>query len=262
MDIEKLKALQESIDLQAKKEIYDDLPQSLINFLKDDILHHSLDEVKTRNNSNQSARVLNNWIEQGILNVDENDKGKINRFSREEAIWLNLLNELRSFGVSIEKLKIIREALYKEYFPAFTLFRFSIVRTILEHDQTLIVFSDGSIKLISSNLYGDWSKLRMLPPYIHINFAILINEIFPQNSFATTVQNTELVMNKSIVKVFYFLKTGDFDTLKFEIQEGDVRLIENINQFLSNQTLIEAIITEKYFKIEVVSNGKKFIIKA
>jgi len=262
MDIKKLKGMQADIELQAKKEIYDNLPDALINFLKDDIVKHSLNEVKTRNSSVQSARVLNSWIEQGLLYVDENDKGKINRFTREEAIWLNLLNELRTFGVSLDKLKMLREELFKECFPGFTLFRFSILRTILDNDQTLIIFSDGGIKLMSSKIYGSWLKQRMLPTHIHINFALLINGIFSKNSFDAKIESSMLLENISSIKILYFLKTGDFETFKFELTKGDIRLIENSKQLISNKDLINAVTTGKYFKAEVISNGRTFTLKA
>lgn len=261
MDIQKLKAMQVDLELQAKKEIYDNLPDELINFLKDDIVQYSLNEVKTRNNSAQSARVLNSWIEQGLLRVDVNDKGKVNRFTREETIWLNLLNELRVFGVSLDKLKMIREELFKESFPAFTLFRFTILRTILVNDQTLLVFSDGSIKLMSSNLYEKWLQRRMLPTHIHINFENLLRGIFPKNSFDLKIDTDKFLENTISMKILYFLKTGDFETFKFEITEGDVRLIEKATQFTSNKDLMDAVISERYFNAEVICDGKTFTIK-
>lgn len=262
MDINKLKAMQADLDLQAKKEIYENLPAALINFLKDDIVEHSLNEVKTRNSSVQSARVLNSWIEQGLLYVNENDKGKINRFTREEAIWLNLLNELRTFGVSLDKLKMIREELFKEYFPGFTLFRFNILRTILDNDQILVVFSDGGINLMSSNIYEVWLRKRILPTHININFAKLLNEIFPKNSFDSKIESSKFTENISSIKILYFLKTGDFEVFKFELIKDDIRLIENSNQLISNKELINSVTAGKYFKAEVTSNGKTFTFKA
>lgn len=216
LDIEKLKAMQPALAMQASKEEYENLPEGLIHFLKDEILNFSLKEVKTRNNSEQSARVLNSWIEQGLVKVDENDKGKINRFVREESIWLNLADELRGFGVSLDKLKTIRQDLFIEHLPDFTPFRFTILWTIFGNNQFLVVFSDGTFSLMPERVYGFWLSKKILPSHLCVDFSKLLSEIFTKNSFDLNFYNNDVLENNHTVKILYFLKTGDFESFKLE----------------------------------------------
>lgn len=261
LDIKKLIALQADLDKKAKQEIYENLPDGLIHFLKDDVINYSLDDIKTRNQSELSARVLNSWIDQGIVKVDGNDKGKINRFTREEALWLNLANELRSFGVSLDVIKTIREELFNEPFPHFTLFRYAIVSTIFDSGQLLILFPDGNFNVMSSELYKMWINGRGLPSHICIDFLNLLSAIFTENSFNEKITDREILEDNLCVKILYFLRTGDFETFKIEVTKGDVRLIESADQLASNLNLMSTVIKGNYLKAEVLSNGRLFLIK-
>jgi len=56
-----------------------------------------------------SSKLLNDWIESGIVNKVEVEDNKWRLFSLSEAIWIKFVGELRYFGVSIAQIKIIKE---------------------------------------------------------------------------------------------------------------------------------------------------------
>ena len=58
-----------------------------------------------------SPRVLNHWIKNGLIE-DERPEGKgWHRFSSSDMFWIKTLIELRGFGLSIEKLKSVKQEL-------------------------------------------------------------------------------------------------------------------------------------------------------
>lgn len=63
---------------------------------------------------NISARVLQNWYEKGLLPY-EKSKGKYHHFNFIELIWLFIVEELRSFGMSLENIRRVKEQLFEEY---------------------------------------------------------------------------------------------------------------------------------------------------
>lgn len=56
-----------------------------------------------------SSKLLNDWIESGIVDKVEVVDNKWRLFSLSEAIWIKFVGELRYFGVSISLIKIIKE---------------------------------------------------------------------------------------------------------------------------------------------------------
>jgi DNA-binding transcriptional MerR regulator len=69
-----------------------------------------------------SSKAISDWTKLGLLN-DEFQKGKWREFSFIEAIWVKFIEELKFFGMPIEGIKGLKEALFptkasdiKEYF--------------------------------------------------------------------------------------------------------------------------------------------------
>ena len=60
-------------------------------------------------------KLLYAWKQHGLLPFSHDDKSW-NRFSFIETCWLKILLEYRSIGVSIEKLKILKEKFFKSNF--------------------------------------------------------------------------------------------------------------------------------------------------
>ena len=56
-----------------------------------------------------SSKLLNDWIEFGIVNKVEVEDNKWRLFSLSEAIWIKFVSELRYFGVSLPQIKNIKE---------------------------------------------------------------------------------------------------------------------------------------------------------
>lgn len=58
-----------------------------------------------------SGKLLNDWIEAGIVNKVEVEGNKWRNFSLSEAIWIRFAVELRYFGVTLPQIKILKENL-------------------------------------------------------------------------------------------------------------------------------------------------------
>lgn len=260
MDIEKLKRLQADIEKKAREEFYNDLPESLIQFLKNDIFTRELLQFKSRNKSELSARVINSWIQHGIISVDNVDKGRINRFTRQQLIWMNLVSELRDFGLSLEKVKDIRKELFTEHFKGFCLFNFYIARTILGDDQTLIILSDGSIKLMSSKVYQSWLGLRFVPSHLNISFTLILNSVFDNNSFELDLNSSELMESEAGLAVLFFLRTNDFANIKLQSSSGDICLLESPIQFLQSHTIRNMIKEKEFLSLNIYSKDHVYTI--
>jgi DNA-binding transcriptional MerR regulator len=56
-----------------------------------------------------SGKLLNDWIEAGIVNKVEVLYNKWRFFSISEAIWIKFAAELRYFGVTLPKIKMLKE---------------------------------------------------------------------------------------------------------------------------------------------------------
>ena len=58
-------------------------------------------------------RVINHWDEKGLIHFKRHSKAGSRRFSFADFIWIQLVAELRSFGVSLPVIKEIASDIYK-----------------------------------------------------------------------------------------------------------------------------------------------------
>lgn len=67
---------------------------------------------------NFSPRVANHWIEKGLI-ANDHQAGKKIKLSLSEAFWLKLVDQLRSFNVSLESIKRIKSEFFDRSYNVF-----------------------------------------------------------------------------------------------------------------------------------------------
>ena len=127
--------------------------------------------------SDVSYRVLNHWCNKGLIedNREGNKEGvSWRRFSIFDRLWMEVIKELRGYGVSLDIIKKVREKMSRhivENSYGITNFEYSVYRCKLtSKSQThLVVFKDGfseiasELDMESASMIGDWNS------YIDIN---------------------------------------------------------------------------------------------
>lgn len=256
MEYEKLKGIQEKLNNEALKEIYEDLPDSFLNFTNSDIINYCFHEIKVGTKSQQSARVLNSWINNEIIFVKEQDKGKIRRFDRLESIWLNLVIEARKFGIPLDSLKQTRKRLMSSPIKDFSLLKFSVLDSILGNQKVLMILDEGDTNIMSLNSYTKFLAIKRVSFPTHILFKLqdYIAIEFPNNSFEFDYKINNVYESSEKMTLLYFLKTGDYKTIKLYLQDSDVRLIENHTSLVKNKKLLDLISSWSFQKAEIVLN--------
>jgi DNA-binding transcriptional MerR regulator len=127
--------------------------------------------------SDVSYRVLNHWCNKGLIedNREINKEGvSWRRFSIFDRLWLEVIKELRYYGVSLDIIKKVREKMSEhvvENSYDITNFEYAVYRCkLMSKSQTrLIVFKDGFSEITSeldmeiASIIVDWDS------YIDVN---------------------------------------------------------------------------------------------
>lgn len=253
LNIEKLKKLQDQLNQQLVKEIYDDLPQTFIQFTKSEIINYCLQQVKVTAKNKQSPRVLNSWIKSEIVFVNDEDKGKNRRFDKLESIWLNIIIEARKFGLPLDSLKQTRKDILQSPIDGFSLLKFSVLDTIFRKPKTLMIYEDGYTNIMSLEAYSKTYTRASLPPHLNFKLIDFIETEFPNNAFKEDFGIQNIYDSEEKMTFLYFLKTGDFKSINLfmDHKENDVRLVQNSNIILKNKELLNAISSWTFKKAEI-----------
>jgi DNA-binding transcriptional MerR regulator len=101
MHFNKINKFSDYIDLAKNPEMFEKTYKSYSEHMHARTLH--IKEVGI------SGKLLNDWVEAGIVNKPEVIDNKWRLFSLSEAIWIKFVAELRYFGVPLPQIKIIKE---------------------------------------------------------------------------------------------------------------------------------------------------------
>lgn len=252
--MEQNKTLQDRINQNSLREIYEELPDSFINFTNSDVTNYCLHQIKVGTKSEQSARVLNSWINNEIIFVNDEDKGKIKRFDRLESIWLSIVVEARKFGIPLESLKQTRKDLTLSPVEGFSLLKFSVLDTILRKPKILLIFENGFSNVMSLEAYTKGISKGIFPTHVNFKLQDFIALEYPNNALMFDFKIPDPYENTEKMTLLYFLKTGDYKTINLHITTSDVRLIENSNSITQNKDVIKVISTWNFIKAEIILN--------
>ena len=146
--------------------------------------HFSLKET------NISARTLNSWYKNSVL-TDDRVKGKgWSKFSFSELLWIGIIKELRAFGLSLKKIKVVKEYLESlnstKYDSKYTLIDFYLYAGVkFGKPIKLIVFSEGQSLLSRQEAIDEAIQKQTIGGnFISIDFTSLMSQLI------ATVPNT------------------------------------------------------------------------
>jgi len=262
MSINKLNELSPKIKKKAIQEELGYVPKSFIEFTNNDIANYSLDESKTRITANVSPRVITNWLQKDVIKIDDSDIGKIKRFNRLENIWLNLVIDLRKFGVPLNSLKYIRTQLFEYTVNDFHLFKFKVLQSILGNPEFLIINDNHEVGFYPYQYYADKVAKGHLFSHINLRFIDYIRSEFPNNNFNIDFGIKDIDENEEKVSLLFYLKTNDFKEIRIILSDGDTRLITNSSNLKINKELLKIVQDWKFKSIAVQINSEvEFIIE-
>ena len=257
LNIQKLKEFQIELEKREREEIANEV----IQFLKSDFFEKNLILKKSRKTEKPSPRVLNNWENEGLIDSIDTTEGKFRTFNKFQAIWIEIVSELRKFGFALEKIKLIREKLFEVGKTKFSPFEFGLIQSILGEAMLLIIDSNGKVNLVSLNTYR--KEFDKLSPHLTFNLLKLAQSEFPNNKF-DSLQNAENLKNisENEMKLLYMIRTGEYESIKIRMSEGEVLLLEATEKVPIGEKISKIINQSKYQDIEIkMQNGEIVCIK-
>ena len=257
LNIQKLKEFQ--LELEAREREH--ITNEVIGFLKSEFFEKNLIQKKSKKAEKPSPRVLNNWEKEGLVDSIDTNEGKFRTFNKFQAIWIEIVSELRKFGYGLEKIKLIRETLFEVGKMKFSKFEFGLIQSILGEPMLLIIDSNGKLDLFSLDYYKD--VLHTLSPHLTFNLLKLAQSEFPNNKF-DSLQNLNNLQNitENEMKLLYMIRTGEYESIKIRMSEGEVLLLEATEKVPIGEKISKIINQSKYQDIEIkMQNGEIVCIK-
>ena len=205
-----------------------------------------------------SYRKINHWYEQGLL--DDNRQGnEWRRVTIMEFLWLNIIAELREWGLPIDTIKLVKQSLSVNSEATglkMPLLEYCVFLCAIEKiPVTLLVFQDGSCAPITYHNYK-YNLSVGLENHLNININRIVQTVFP-NSDLTPVYPNEIKLSQEQYALLEFANSGQFESIHVTYKNGKMDLIEGMEKIETSKKITEIIREHKYQKIEFnISDGK------
>ncbi|HAT7922480.1 TPA: MerR family transcriptional regulator [Legionella pneumophila] len=176
----------------------------------------------TIKNIESTYRVINHWSKLGLFDDCRTDSKGWRKFSIVDMAWLRVLMELRTFGLSLEKIKKGYETIKNKL----VMFEFGIASCMMKRGINLIIFKDGHIEITSRNTIALSESARYFneTSYIVISLNRCLELVFPNRNYTPELDTLEL--SKKEIFLLGELRLGKYDQLALQMKNGDIQFID------------------------------------
>lgn len=201
----------------------------------------------TAKDTGVSYRVINNWKHEEILpdSCLDNENQEWAKFNLIELLWIKIVNDLRSFGLSLEKIKKTKEHILKwnQKHKAYLDFEYKIfISVITDLDLFLMVDSNGdaSIKSLDFIIFTKnfLNGLRMdFPKMILISVKDLIRDY----AFLVEPPRDILSVSKAEIELLKKMRIEKAKKISVETKNGEIFEIQTSDIFSDNPNIPDII---------------------
>ena len=172
-------------------------------------------------------RTINHWEEMGLLFDDKEREDGWRKFTIVEVLWLHIIKELRDYGVSIETIQKVKDAIT---FPSkkepFLLLEMYISAFAKNKDAFLIVAKDG---LSGVGIAEEIEITQQFQPFPKSYITISINALFEKihTGKETTKRNSFLVpVDADINKILHSVMFENAKEIRMTTKDNKIHKLE------------------------------------
>jgi DNA-binding transcriptional MerR regulator len=207
-----------------------------------------------------SYRKINHWQTEGLIDFEKEGKEWL-KFSIMDALWLYIIDELREWGVSLEKIKKTKKSLSRfkeETGKQMAVLEYCAFLGLVEKAPlTLIVFPDGSCAPI---IYEEY-KLNMIngiPDHICINLNKILQNFF-QNDDLSPIFLLDFKLAHNELMFLDYLRSSKYEQIIIHYKNGKAERLESLERINVNKKIAEVMRQDKYQNIEVTLKDAKVV---
>lgn len=175
-------------------------------------------------------RVLSHWDQQQLLECERESEKGWRKFNLVEILWLQIIQELRKFGLPLSIIQITKAYFFERYYDpeATPYLDFYLIAAMgFNKPVYMIIFPDGKSEFFEYTEYQNALTLQLLGSHINLSINEMLRKI--QVSQGTNPQFPK-EMPQELDKVFEFFNKEDFDSATIYKKEGEIDRVELVRK--------------------------------
>lgn len=206
-------------------------------------------------------RQVNSWEEQDLLTIERENR-EWRKYSLMDAIWIKILQELREFGFSIEKIKTAKESLsflsdrcgvampFLEFYTAFAIGG--------KMPVVVLFFNDGAAVPANFTQFKVTKEVFDVGHHIQINLNNIIQGFFPKLDLRPKYE-LEVPVSIEEVELLAFMRVKQFEKIEVHYKGGRIDMIEGLERVDVQKKIMDILRDQKYSDINLIQQDGKIV---
>ncbi len=198
-------------------------------------------------------RILNHWEEKKLIDSERPDDKGWRRFSIMDQVWLLVIQNLRDFGMPLEKIQPIKSLFTQpiDQTYSFPLMEYYVMCALaLLEPVFLIVSQNGDALPLTYEEYKPALKWVSLSHHLQININELLKQILPGEKLDPHF-DVDIALTPEEIDVLLMLRNQEFEMISIKQQKGKVELIEGTKSVPVKKQLGKMLQEQKYSEINI-----------
>lgn len=167
-----------------------------------------------------SYRVINHWTEKGILaDLREENSREWRKFSFSDLVWVKILEELRGYGMSLDKIKAVYDRVIQGVHGHYNIFEKYLVLCLIKSPLYLSISANGDVETplaLSPINNGQNSNIQI---YVHR----IVDELINRTQNYTEIETPKEGIAPSHRKVLELLKSDNWKEMTLLKKGHDIK---------------------------------------
>lgn len=201
-------------------------------------------------------RQVNTWDASGLLDV-ERQGTDWRLFSIMDKIWLNVIRELRKYGISLKQIAKIKKFLTLNHavsiadLPILEIYSCLAPRKI---PTCIVVFEDASALICP---YADWLSIllgQMVPNHLVVHMGpVFANAFGKQSMMPNPGRLTDL--SREELNILQLIRENDYEQVHINYKGRKAEILEGLKRFDVHTKVTDVLKAKDYQRIELVNHN-------
>lgn len=207
-----------------------------------------------------SYRIINHWESNDLLSSERNNGKGWRKYSVMDLVWLYIIQDMRTFGISLDLIKKVKRSLIKTNTDGsgiFPLLEYYSSISLINTACYLLIFSNGQAHPVTEHEYNSNREFSSKNNHLQINLNNILQKIFPDSSLLVNHKiNAEYSLEER--KAIQLIRLGAVKNINITLLNGAKQSLgsKEKGQF---EKIIPLIFKKNYGSIELLLTDEKII---